>query len=97
MQAPPKEMLLSQTEHYVEYSRTGQVVKGQEPAVPRSKYEEDGTSPQQGAGAELMAKGRGTGTGDRGAGPSDYDAGLGGVLGPWAASPSAWNGLPRFR
>ena len=43
LQAPPKEMLLSQTEHYVEYSRTGQVVKGQEPAVPRSKYEEDGT------------------------------------------------------
>ena len=44
LQAPPKEMLLSQTEHYVEYSRTGQVVKGQEPAVPKSKYEEDGTS-----------------------------------------------------
>jgi hypothetical protein len=44
LQAPPKEMLLAQTEQYVEYSRTGQVVKGLEPSVPRSKYEEDGTA-----------------------------------------------------
>jgi len=42
LQAPPKEMLFAQTEQYVEYSRTGQVIKGLEPAIPKSKYEEDG-------------------------------------------------------
>jgi len=36
-------MLFAQTEQYVEYSRTGQVIKGLEPAIPKSKYEEDGT------------------------------------------------------
>nr|XP_019045664.1 pre-mRNA-splicing factor SLU7 [Kwoniella bestiolae CBS 10118]OCF24594.1 pre-mRNA-splicing factor SLU7 [Kwoniella bestiolae CBS 10118] len=37
----PRELLNGQTEDYVEYSRSGQVVKGRERAVPRSKYDED--------------------------------------------------------
>lgn len=41
LQAPPKALLLAQTEEYVEYSRTGKVVKGQEKQINRSKYEED--------------------------------------------------------
>lgn len=41
MDAPPRELLLAQTEDYVEYSRHGAVLKGQEKAVARSKYEED--------------------------------------------------------
>ncbi|KXJ28703.1 Pre-mRNA-splicing factor SLU7 [Exaiptasia diaphana] len=41
LEAPPKELLLAQTENYVEYSRTGRIVKGQEKAVMKSKYEED--------------------------------------------------------
>ena len=32
LKAPPKELLIAQTENYVEYSRTGQVIKGQERA-----------------------------------------------------------------
>lgn len=39
--APPRELLLGTTEEYVEYSRTGKVVRGQEKVVPRSKYQED--------------------------------------------------------
>lgn len=42
LEKAPKELLQGQTEHYVEYSRTGQIVKGLEPAKPKSKYEEDG-------------------------------------------------------
>lgn len=42
LEAPPKELLLAQTENYVEYSRTGRVIKGQERAKAKSKYEEDG-------------------------------------------------------
>lgn len=38
----PKELLGGQTENYVEYSRTGQVVKGLEKAKAKSKYDEDG-------------------------------------------------------
>lgn len=38
----PKELLTGQTENYVEYSRTGQVIKGQERSKAKSKYEEDG-------------------------------------------------------
>eukprot|EP00079_Xenopus_tropicalis_P034548 XP_017948319.1 PREDICTED: pre-mRNA-splicing factor SLU7 isoform X2 [Xenopus tropicalis] len=38
---PPTELLLAQTEEYVEYSRHGTVIKGQEKAVAKSKYEED--------------------------------------------------------
>lgn len=41
MDAPPRELLLAQTEDYVEYSRHGAVLKGQDKAVARSKYEED--------------------------------------------------------
>ncbi|XP_068120828.1 pre-mRNA-splicing factor SLU7 [Hyperolius riggenbachi] len=41
LDAPPAELLLAQTEDYVEYSRHGTVIKGQEKAVVRSKYEED--------------------------------------------------------
>ncbi|RKO89928.1 Pre-mRNA splicing Prp18-interacting factor-domain-containing protein, partial [Blyttiomyces helicus] len=41
LQAPQKELLLAQTEHYVEYSQTGRVIKGQEKAAVKSKYEED--------------------------------------------------------
>lgn len=37
----PRELLTGQTEDYVEYSRTGEVIKGRERAKPRSKYEED--------------------------------------------------------
>jgi len=38
---PPMELLLGQTEHQVEYDRAGRIIKGQEKAVPKSKYEED--------------------------------------------------------
>ncbi|KAG5344994.1 SLU7 factor, partial [Acromyrmex heyeri] len=41
LQAPPKTLLLAQTEHYVEYSRYGKIIKGQDRQVIRSKYEED--------------------------------------------------------
>ncbi|KAI7873346.1 Pre-mRNA splicing Prp18-interacting factor-domain-containing protein [Mucor mucedo] len=41
LEAPPKELLLAQSENYVEYSRTGRVIKGQERAKAKSKYEED--------------------------------------------------------
>uniref|UniRef100_W5K4E3 Pre-mRNA-splicing factor SLU7 n=1 Tax=Astyanax mexicanus TaxID=7994 RepID=W5K4E3_ASTMX len=41
LDAPPRELLLAQTEDYMEYSRHGAVIKGQEKAVARSKYEED--------------------------------------------------------
>eukprot|EP00117_Sycon_ciliatum_P035396 scpid64879/ scgid26844/ Pre-mRNA-splicing factor SLU7 len=41
LDAPPAELLLAQTENYVEYSRTGHVIKGQEKAITKSKYEED--------------------------------------------------------
>lgn len=37
----PQELLAGQTEHYVEYSRTGEVIKGQEQAKAKSKYVED--------------------------------------------------------
>jgi pre-mRNA-processing factor SLU7 len=38
---PPMELLMGQTEMVVEYDRAGRVIKGQEKAVPKSKYEED--------------------------------------------------------
>jgi pre-mRNA-processing factor SLU7 len=44
LQAAPVELRQGQTEDYVEYSRTGQVVKGREKAKVRSKYPEDGMS-----------------------------------------------------
>lgn len=42
--APPKELLTGQTEEYVEYSRTGMVIKGKERVKTRSKYAEDSKS-----------------------------------------------------
>lgn len=42
LQSAPKELLQGQTEDYVEYSRSGQVVKGRERVKARSKYPEDG-------------------------------------------------------
>jgi pre-mRNA-processing factor SLU7 len=42
LQTAPKELLQGQTENYVEYSRTGQMIKGKERAKARSKYPEDG-------------------------------------------------------
>ncbi|CAO3600370.1 unnamed protein product [Absidia cylindrospora] len=41
LESLPKELLLAQSENYVEYSRTGRVIKGQEKAQARSKYEEN--------------------------------------------------------
>ncbi|TIA90930.1 hypothetical protein E3P99_01293 [Wallemia hederae] len=38
----PKEIRQGQNEDYVEYSRSGQLIKGKERAVAKSKYEEDG-------------------------------------------------------
>ncbi|BEJ13773.1 hypothetical protein CspHIS471_0309470 [Cutaneotrichosporon sp. HIS471] len=37
----PAELLGGQTEHYVEYSRAGEVIKGMEKAKARTKYQED--------------------------------------------------------
>lgn len=37
----PKELLAGQTEHYAEYSPSGEVIRGQPRATPRSRYEED--------------------------------------------------------
>eukprot|EP00850_Spirogloea_muscicola_P017918 SM000159S01749 [mRNA] locus=s159:3356:7542:+ [translate_table: standard] len=37
----PEELLLGQTERIVEYDRAGRVIKGQDKAIARSKYEED--------------------------------------------------------
>lgn len=44
LEKAPKELLLGQTEEYVEFSRTGRVIKGKERAMVRSKYPEDGMS-----------------------------------------------------
>jgi pre-mRNA-processing factor SLU7 len=41
LETAPAELRQGQTEEYVEYSRTGQVVKGHERAKARSKYAED--------------------------------------------------------
>ncbi|TFK44393.1 pre-mRNA-splicing factor SLU7 [Crucibulum laeve] len=41
LESGPKELRQGQTEEYVEYSRTGQVIKGRERAKARSKYPED--------------------------------------------------------
>lgn len=41
LKVPPKQLIFAQTEDYVEYSRQGQVIKGTEKAIVRSKYEED--------------------------------------------------------
>ncbi|XP_064255753.1 pre-mRNA-splicing factor SLU7-like [Passer domesticus] len=41
LDAPPAELLLAPTEDYVQYSRHGTVIKGQQKAIACSKYEED--------------------------------------------------------
>ncbi|CAH0391152.1 unnamed protein product [Bemisia tabaci] len=41
LNAPPKELLLAQTENYVEFSRAGTIIKGQKESIPKSRYEED--------------------------------------------------------
>lgn len=41
LEAPPKQLLLAQTEDYTEYSRYGTVLKGGEKTIVRSKYDED--------------------------------------------------------
>ncbi|XP_068157234.1 LOW QUALITY PROTEIN: pre-mRNA-splicing factor Slu7 [Drosophila tropicalis] len=41
LQAPPKSLLLAQTEEYIEYSRSGKIIKGVEKPKARSIYEED--------------------------------------------------------
>ncbi|KAG5654411.1 hypothetical protein H0H81_003235 [Sphagnurus paluster] len=41
LESAPKELLQGQTEDYVEYSRSGQVIKGRERAKAKSKYPED--------------------------------------------------------
>ena len=41
LEAPPRELIFSQTENYVEYTRSGTVIKGEEAAVIKSKYPED--------------------------------------------------------
>lgn len=45
LKEPPVSVFNSESEHYVEYSREGKVVKGQEKAIARSRYVED-THPQ---------------------------------------------------
>ena len=42
LETAPRELLGGQTEDYIEYSRSGQVIKGRERAKAKSKYEEDG-------------------------------------------------------
>ncbi|KAK0170282.1 hypothetical protein PV328_010861 [Microctonus aethiopoides] len=41
LQVPDPSLLLAQTENYIEYSRCGKIIKGQEKQIIRSKYEED--------------------------------------------------------
>ncbi|XP_066145443.1 pre-mRNA-splicing factor Slu7 [Euwallacea fornicatus] len=41
LEAPPKTLLLAQTEDYVEYSRSGKILKGNEKTEVLSKYSED--------------------------------------------------------
>ena len=41
LEAPPKELIFAQTENYVEYTRHGQLIKGEEKTTVRSRFEED--------------------------------------------------------
>lgn len=41
LEAPSKQLLLAQSENYVEYSRHGTIIKGAEKAKIKSRYEED--------------------------------------------------------
>ncbi|KAL5234451.1 hypothetical protein ACI65C_001861 [Semiaphis heraclei] len=41
LETPPVQLLLAQTEEYIEYSRRGDIIKGEEKGIVRSRYEED--------------------------------------------------------
>jgi pre-mRNA-processing factor SLU7 len=41
LNAPSKDLLLAQTENYVEYNRKGKIIKGAEQATVKSRYDED--------------------------------------------------------
>jgi len=41
LKVPPRQLLLAQTENYVEYARDGRIIKGAEKQIIRSRYEED--------------------------------------------------------
>lgn len=41
LQMPDRDQLLGQSEHYAEYNEMGEIVKGQEKAIPKTKYIED--------------------------------------------------------
>ncbi len=41
LQAPPKELLMAQTEHYVEYTQDGKLLHGQDKPAIKSRYLED--------------------------------------------------------
>jgi pre-mRNA-processing factor SLU7 len=41
LEALPKELLLAQSENYVEYNRKGKVVKGADHTMLKSRYDED--------------------------------------------------------
>jgi len=41
LEPAPRELVFGQTEAFVQYSRDGKVIKGEERAIPTSKYEED--------------------------------------------------------
>jgi pre-mRNA-processing factor SLU7 len=54
LEKAPKELLQGQTEDYVEYSRTGHVIKGRERAKAKSKYPEDGELPTCGVSEHVL-------------------------------------------
>lgn len=41
LQAPPKELIFAQTEDYIEYSKTGAIIKGEKRVAIKSIFEED--------------------------------------------------------
>jgi pre-mRNA-processing factor SLU7 len=41
LEAPPKELLLAQTEQFVTYTSDGSILRGKDKLIPRSKYDED--------------------------------------------------------
>lgn len=41
LKAPPRQLLLAQSETYIEYARDGRIIKGVEKPIVRSRYEED--------------------------------------------------------
>lgn len=41
LETPAKELLLAQTESYVEYNRRGKIIKGEDRPLLKTKYEED--------------------------------------------------------